>query len=381
MPKKILALFGNVALFGQERANIKVFDTLQKEGAEIQLLVNDRGFHWHVQPEVEGHQLKYNKIRFPWNFRKTLNLRVWWIHFRDIVLYNIQFIKAYRKFKPDYLHFANDFYFMMLFPSLLFTKCPVIFRLGDEPTTRYFFEKWLWKHFITKKVTHFVCISNFIAEQIKNLQPGINKFSIIYNVPPIRSFQNKNETTLDKGDFFTIVYVGQIEKIKGVHLILKAAKALISQHAEMRFIFAGDIEHSQLFKEIINDIFYKQHKEKLLFLGKVQNIDAVYKLGNVHLAPSIVNEALSNVVGEAKINSRPSIVFNSGGLAELVTHREDGYICTGKTVDDIIEAITYFYQNKEMTKEMGKNAFLSLENKNLTEKHFKQQWCQVYQML
>jgi glycosyltransferase involved in cell wall biosynthesis len=381
MPKKILALFGNVALYGQERANIKVFDTLQKQGADIQLLVNDRGFHWHVQPEVDGHHLQYKKIRFPWNFRKTFSLKIWWIYFRDIILYNIHFVKAYHDFKPDYLHFGNDFFFMMLFPSLLFIRCPIVFRLGDEPTTRYFFEKWLWKSFIIKKVSHFVCISNFIAEKIKSIQPDIKKFSIIYNVPPIRYFQSKNEITLKKEDYFTLAYVGQIEKIKGVHLILEAAKQLIPITPDLRFIFAGETGHSQLFKEIKEDSFYLKNRQQIVFLGKIHDIDAIYNISDIHIAPSVFNEPLSNVIGEAKKNSRPSIVFNSGGLAELVTHKEDGYICTGKTVDDIIEGINYFYQDKEMTDKMGKNAFLSLEKKNLTEKHFKQQWCQVYQML
>lgn len=124
---KILAVFGNVALLGQERSNIHVFNTLKEQGYDLLLLVSDRGFQWLLQPEVEAHNLEYRKIRFLWNFRKTLKLKSLRLYLTDTIRYSIQFIKAYREYKPDYVHIANDFFYMTLAPSLLWCKVSYCF--------------------------------------------------------------------------------------------------------------------------------------------------------------------------------------------------------------------------------------------------------------
>ncbi len=49
--KRILGIFGNVANAGQERANSDVYKLLaQDDKYDLRVLVNDRGFHWCLQP-------------------------------------------------------------------------------------------------------------------------------------------------------------------------------------------------------------------------------------------------------------------------------------------------------------------------------------------
>ncbi|MBS2098536.1 glycosyltransferase family 4 protein [Carboxylicivirga linearis] len=380
MNKKVLAVFGNVVLFGQERSNIKVFDTLKKQNVDLLLLVNDRGFQWHIQPEVEAHGLAYKKIRYPWNFRKSLNPKLLWNYLRDIWMYNVQFLISYRQYKPDYIHIANDFYFLTLSPVLLFIKCPLIYRLGDKPVMRYFYEKMIWKKVIVKKVHHFVCISNFIARQLKLIKPNLNNYTIIYNIPPTRKIILEENIPVYDKDWFTVTFVGQIDRIKGVDILFEAAKELITRHNSIRFILAGQTMYSELYKAIQNDDFYKEHKQNFVFLNKVQNIDLVYQNGDIHVAPSVVEEALSNVVGEAKLNKKLSIVFDNGGLAELVSHQKDGYVCKESNKYCLIEAIEYYYNNPEEVSSQGKNAYDSMQNLGLTDEIFTQKWKEVYQI-
>lgn len=375
---KILAIFGNVALFGQERSNIHVFNSLKQEGFDFLLLVNDRGFHWHLQPEVEAHNLKYKKIRFPWNFRKTLRIKALWLYLHDTIKFNIQFYKAYKSFKPDYIHIANDFFYMTLTPVLFWIRCPIIFRLGDKPTTRYFWERWLWKKLIIKKTQHFVCISNFIASELKEIDPDFKRFSIIHNVPTSRK-ANIQETLPKKDpDLFTVLYVGQINKEKGVDVLFETACNLLTENKNIRFIFAGALIKSELYENIRKNNAYIKFRNKIIFTDKIQNIKKLYDISDVLAVPSIFEEPLSNVVGEAKLSKCPAIVFPSGGLTELITHKENGYICQDKTPQSLKEAILFYYNNPDILLKNQENALNSLQSLGLTQERFLHKWKTIY---
>lgn len=375
---KILAVFGNVALFGQERSNIHVFNTLQENNYDILLLVNDRGFHWHLQPEVDAHKLKYHKIRYPWNFKKTKKLKSLWLYLIDTISYNFQFFKAYRKFNPDYIHIANDFFFMTLSPALLLIKCPIIFRLGDKPTTRYFYEKWLWKHFIIKRTTHFVCISNYVATELQKIQSSFTNYTIIYNIPTSRKANSNEILPVINKQVFTVLFVGQINEIKGVHLLFDAAIHLLESNRKVRFIFAGQLFQSELYAKIEKSIHYKKNKSSIIFTDKIQNINYLYQISDILVVPSIGEEPLSNVVGEAKLAGCPSIVFKSGGLPELISHNRDGYICKSKSTEELVIAINYYYENPSVLQEHRTNAFNSIQELGLTPENFLRKWTSVY---
>lgn len=375
---KILAVFGNVALFGQERSNIHVFNTLKEQGYDLLLLVNDRGFQWHLQPEVEAHNLEYRKIRFPWNFRKTIKLKSLWLYLTDTIRYNIQFIKAYREYKPDYIHIANDFFYMTLAPSLLWLKSPIVFRLGDVPNIGHFWEKLLWKSLIIRKTSHFVCNSVFISNKLKELAPNINKYSIIKNVPTSRKAVTSEELPAQMKDMFTVLFVGQINKIKGVNLLFDAAIHLLKENFNIRFIFAGSLYQSTIFEEISNSPDYEKFKSNIIFTGIVQNAAHLYRISNILVVPSVVEEASPNVANEAKLESCPAIVFNSGGLPELINNHKDGYICKDKTVEELVHAITYYYNNPTILKEHSKNSYDSIQSLGLTPENFLRKWTSVY---
>lgn len=73
---KILGIFGNVANAGQERANSDVYNLLSNENKyNVLVLVNDRGFQWHLQPFFEKNSIPFKKIRFPWGIYSYSSIR------------------------------------------------------------------------------------------------------------------------------------------------------------------------------------------------------------------------------------------------------------------------------------------------------------------
>jgi glycosyltransferase involved in cell wall biosynthesis len=116
---------------------------------------------------------------------------------------------------------------------------------------------------------------------------------------------------------------------------------------------------------------------RISFLGYIQNVSYVLARTEVHICPSLYTEALSNVVPEAKLSAKPSVVFPTGGLPELIEHRVDGYICRDQTVEALIEGIDYFVTDSEVRCAAGEAARRNQEEK-FGEGRFRQKWAEVF---
>lgn len=379
---RILALFGNVAWMGQERMNFYVLNLLQKTGrAECLLAVNDRGVQWHVQSHLDAAGLKYRKMRFCWNIRKTFNLRHWWLHFTDILRGNFDFYRIWREFQPDYLHCGNAFQVMTLLPVLTIIRTPLIFYLGDQPVQRLWLEGWLWQRLIAR-VEKFICISRFIRDELLAAGKSVPRIEIVYNYPPERKILSADDRMPSADQqVFTVVYMGQIARIKGVDLLIDAAVSFLDKHPDARFIVAGPNEpskHQPLVQELMAKVKTLDLEEKIIFTGMIENIPHLLEFCHVHICPSICQEALSIVVPEAKQACRPSIIFPSGGLPELVTHGRDGYVCGEKTSAAIVAALEYYHALPDWGRAQGEAAHASLERLGISRERFLAAWLEVY---
>lgn len=380
---RILAIFGNVAWMGQERANVFVLDLLQQtDRVECLLAVNDRGVQWHVQPHLEAAGLRYRKMRFCWNIRKTLNLRHWWLHLNDIVRGNVQFYRIWREFRPDVIHAGNAFQVMTLLPALAFVRTPLIFRLGDVPEERYAVERWLWRR-LAARVARFVCNSRFVLDRLARAAEVAGKARIIYNYPPERRAVQKNSPGLppSRSDLFTVIYLGQIVEIKGADLLVEAAIAFCAAHPESRFIIAGPIEppqHQRLAWALIERVKEFGLTERILFTGTVEDVPGLLALGHVHVCPSVYDEPSANVLMEAKAAARPSIIFATGGSPELIEHGSDGYVCADKSSTAIVAALEYYHALPDWGRAQGEAAQASLERLGISRERFLAAWLEVY---
>jgi len=118
-------------------------------------------------------------------------------------------------------------------------------------------------------------------------------------------------------------------------------------------------------------------QERVHFLGQVDDPTMYYAKALIHVAPSIVQEALGMVVLEAKKVGTPSIVFPSGGLPEMIRHGVDGYICRDKTPEALTEAIEWMLADRDRLIKMGEAARKDYETRFGRER-FLQEWASIY---
>lgn len=382
--KRILGIFGNVANAGQERANSDVYKLLAQDARyDLRVLVNDRGFHWYLQPFFEQNSIPFKKIRYPWGISKKSSLFhiVQWAI--DIVINNFQFIYNYLKFKPDYIHIGNEYMFKTLVIPLCLCRSKIIFRLGDRPYTNNSYNKFFWK-IIAANVDTFVCDTHYIKNLLCQIGRNNSNDIVLYHPAPNRTlsathFAKKNKSS-DKPSI-VFGYVGQIKESKGVKLIVQCAEKICTERDDVEFWFAGTIHNNKFYTESIEPIIQAMPndiRDRIRFLGQIEDIDSYYAKIDVHLAPSIAVEAYGLVLVEAKKNHKPSIIFQSGGMPELICHKKNGFISSSKNMEGLIEGIRYYLERMDAIRLHGENAFDSLAELGINFDNFKEQWLSIY---
>ena len=263
---------------------------------------------------------------------------------------------------------------------LSFCKAKIVFRLGDRPFRKHFFNRWYW-NLISRKVYTFVCDTHYIHGLLKESGRRNDNDIVLYHPVPER-IPSVSQTNLQPHNNIIFGYVGQINESKGVKLLVKCASEICARNSNVEFKFAGNISKNKFYTDCIEPMLNHltdNIKNRISFMGHIEEIDSFYSSIDVHVAPSIAEEAYGLVIIEAKKNHKPSVILKSGGMPELIDHLENGFICRSKDKIGLMEGITYYLNNTREIERHGKNAFNSILTKGITYDNFRKKWLSIYQ--
>lgn len=363
---RVLALFGSRVMMGQERANLEALAALRERGCEVLCLVRHEEWNSHVQAALEARDLPCRRVQYIDGWLRGWRLHILLRNPFALLIGNWQYLGAVSDFRPTHIHAFNPLYVLSFLPGLTLSRMPMIYRCGDSPVRH----NWLWRlvwRFIVWRASFFVADSRFIMSLLKQAGVPAEKIAVFHSAIPKRLLtpDASAEGIPEPGKAFTYLYVGAIAPFKGVDILVAAVETVLDVYPNIRLLVAGRISDWEGDKWARDLRACVESNEKLSqavhFLGFRENVDALFKTAHVHVMPSVVEEALGLVVLEAKRAGRPSIVFPSGGLTELVSHRIDGYVCSSKSVENLAEALAYYLEEPERCHVQGRNAALSLD--------------------
>jgi len=376
-PPRILVLFGNVPLLGQERANIETLHALQETGCEVRFLIRSEYTSESIQPELKRRGLEFATVPYFESVRYGQPLRVWWRNVMGILGGSWHLLRQIRDFRATHIHLGSTTWALNFLPALLVTRLPLVFRAGDVPAAHHGLWRWVWR-FTRHRAAHFVCDSRFIQARLVEIGVPEVRSSVIFAPAPRRSAPSSHMPLAGlPGGRFTIIYVGQISHSKGLHLLVEAALEMCCTRSDVRFLIAGNYDWNNPFaEELISRVHEAGKTAQICFVGFVEDIESLYKMADVHMCPSLWEEPYGLTVLEAKERGVPSIVFASGGLPELVTHGVDGIVCNDKTAAALRRAIETYAVRPELAARHGLAALASLDRLGIDQ--FAHKWRAVY---
>ena len=132
-------------------------------------------------------------------------------------------------------------------------------------------------------------------------------------------------------------YLGQIADIKGVHVLLEAARSITSAALEVRVY--GDPQTHPHYTRRLERIIAADSRLHMMGLYKRSDLSAVLASCDVIVVPSLWYENSPNVILEAFAHGVPVIASNVGGMAELVQDGVNGLHFQLGSVSDLSRQI------------------------------------------
>jgi len=150
-----------------------------------------------------------------------------------------------------------------------------------------------------------------------------------------------------------IVYAGVLIPRKGVHHLLTAFAQL--DHPSAQLYLVGHPENAAYAGELEQQAQDLDIRERVHFVGNVtqQGLADYFAKARVMVLPSL-SEGLGRVVVEAMLLGTPVIGSRVGGIPDMITDGENGYLIEPDDVESLTDALRKIYEAD--VKQMGDSA-------------------------
>ena len=382
--RRVLACCGGmVVIFGLERSIFDILRVLREDGAAVHCVVNS----WEFARITEAAErigatwaTGYYRHRITRRLGnpKALLLSLW-----DMLCTSTQLLREVFQFRPTHILIPEYPTALRNAPALLWCRAcgiPVIFPVGNTPGTDRF-QRRLWRRILNPLIDRFIGVSAYVERELLACGLPPAKVGHARLTAALRTQSSPIDT---EKDCSRVVYVGQINPLKGVHLLLDAIALLRARGYAVTLDVAGPMDgwiqpawagYRESLRERAN-----QHdlQGAVFFLGEREDVPALLARAGIHCCPSLPEqqEALGLVNLEAKQAGTPSVVFPTGALPELIVHGRDGWICRGCSVEALAEGIESFLADPSRCLEAGQQAQRSSER--FSREHFTRDWLEQF---
>lgn len=154
-----------------------------------------------------------------------------------------------------------------------------------------------------------------------------------------------------------ILFVGRLEKRKGVTHLLKAYQRVKQEVSNCRLIVVGP--GTRLRKKYERQV-RRSGLEDVVFVGYVSynELPRYYKTAQVFCSPATGRESFGIVLLEAMAVGKPVVASNIEGYASVITHGVDGLLVPPKDEEMLAQALISLMTDESYRQQMGARGIL-----------------------
>jgi phosphatidylinositol alpha-mannosyltransferase len=207
------------------------------------------------------------------------------------------------------------------------------------------YKKWFNK--LNGKIAVSKPAMNFINKHFPStydiIPNGIDLAHFSPNVAPLPEYQDGK---------INILFVGRLEKRKGLEYLLKAYRLIKPDFANCRLIVVGpgNKTRSKYENEVI-----EMGITDVIFTGGVDYdlLPRYYKTADIFIAPATGHESFGIVLLEAMATGKPVVASNISGYASVITDGAEGILVPPKQEVPLAQAIVSLMKHPELRLQMG----------------------------
>jgi len=159
-----------------------------------------------------------------------------------------------------------------------------------------------------------------------------------------------------------ILFVGNLTKTKGVHVLIEAMKVILRDFPAAKLLITLHVPKDRLSEET-HDIKAKidsLHLQKnITFMGITGRMPEVIAACDVLVAPFLSTAGPSDYplpILEAMAIGKPVVATNVGGIPEIISNQHNGMLVRPNNPAHLAKTIVYLVQNQDIAKKIGRNA-------------------------
>ncbi len=193
--------------------------------------------------------------------------------------------------------------------------------------------------------------SKYVPGDFEVIPNGVDLENFSPNVSPIEEFRDGK---------FNIVFVGRLEKRKGLKYLLPAYRQVKREIPNSRLIIVGP--GTRLRKKYERWV-RRYAVADVVFVGHVsyQELPRYYQTADVFCAPAVNRESFGIVLLEAMAMGKPIVATNIAGYASVVTHGEEAWLVPPKDSRQLAQALTSLIRDEKLRQEMGRKGRLKAQ--------------------
>ncbi len=148
-----------------------------------------------------------------------------------------------------------------------------------------------------------------------------------------------------------ILFVGSLIPRKGLQFLIEAAKQVLKENRETKFVVVGD---GPLKNYLISYSKKQGVLDKFAFLGNVPEamLHQLYNCADIFVSPSI-QEGQGITLLEAQATAKPVVAFNVSAINEVVKNNETGLLVEPNSLE-LAKALSHLLSNPSLREKMGR---------------------------
>lgn len=164
-----------------------------------------------------------------------------------------------------------------------------------------------------------------------------NLSCVVYNGVGIDKIEAGKSTILCIPNVYEITYIGRLEEIKGVDLLINAIAKINNKYS----VHCSIIGDGSIREDLHKKVKHLNLSSVITFYGKQDNVIPFLEKTDIFVYPSICQEVFGISVVEAMAFGKICISNQVGGLPEIIINGKNGFLTEELSVEGLERAIEH----------------------------------------
>lgn len=229
-------------------------------------------------------------------------------------------------------------------------------------------------HVVIDRPGPFVRLSNLIAAVSeyaaqRSLPREVPKV-VIHNSVSLERFDTARDIRAELGfasSDVVVAFLGQIRAIKGIDLFIRMAHRIEGGH--VKFMIAGECRDPEKFEGSYTEARLREEigaDARIRYVGYRTDVQHLFRSCDIVVMPSRWGEAFGLINIEAGASRKPMVCSRDGGIPEIITHGENGFLVEREDVDGLVHHTRLLVENAALRRRMGDRARAIVEERFTT---------------